>query len=237
MTMKKFLLLSCFCFAPSALAADITTLGILSQAEFRILSEDLGSALSYKPLTPAEPLGISGFDVGLEVTSTSMSKSSSEWLKATGSTVSDLYIPKLHIAKGLPFDMDIAGFYSRIPSTNITLYGGELRYAILPGGVAVPAVAIRGALTRLSGVTQLSLDTKSLDISVSKGFTLLTPYIGVGQVWTNSTPHAGALTAEKFTQSKVFGGININFGLTNFVLEMDKTGSTTSYGAKLGFRF
>lgn len=235
--MRKFLLLSCFCFTPTALAADITALGNLSQADFRILSEDLGSALSYKPLTPAEPLGISGFDVGVEVTSTSMSRSSAAWLQATGSTMSTVYVPKLHIAKGLPLDLDIAAFYSRIPSTNITLYGGELRYAVLSGGMAAPAVAIRGALTRLSGVTQLSLDTKSLDVSISKGFAIFTPYLGVGQVWTNSTPHAGTLAAEKFNQSKVFGGLNMNFGVSNFVLEMDKTGSATSYGAKLGFRF
>lgn len=235
--MRKLLLLSCFCFTPAVLAADITALETLSQADFRILSEDMGSALSYKPLTPAEPLGISGFDVGVEVTSTSMSRSSAAWLQATGSIVSTVYVPKLHIAKGLPLDLDIAAFYSRIPSTNITLYGGELRYAILSGGMAAPALAIRGALTRLSGVTQLSLDTKSLDVSLSKGFAIFTPYLGVGQVWTNSTPHAGTLTAEKFNQSKVFGGLNMNFGVSNFVLEMDKTGAATSYGAKLGFRF
>ena len=238
--MKKLLSLFCTlaCIAQPSLAANnITALGILSQPEFRIFSEDLGSALSYKAITPAEPLGITGFDIGVEVTSTDISRSSPEWLKASGSTISNLYIPKIHVAKGLPLNLDIAAFYSRIPSTDIKLYGGELRYAILAGGISMPAVAIRGAFTRLSGITQLSLNTKSLDISISKGFAFFTPYAGVGQVWVDSTPHAGALAAEKFTQGKVFGGLNMNFGLTNFALEMDKTGSATSYGTKLGFRF
>lgn len=240
--MKKLLPLFCAlsCFAQSGFAAnDITTLNVLSQAEFRILSEDLGSALSYKPITPSEPLGISGFDLGLEVTSTDMKRSSQAFSKATnnGSSISNLYVPKLHIAKGLPFNLDIAAFYSSIPSTNIKLYGAELRYAILEGGVASPAVAIRGSYTKLKGVTQLAFDTKGLDISISKGFALFTPYAGIGRVSTKSTPNVSGLVAESFSQSKVFGGINMNFGLTNFALELDKTGSANSYGAKLGFRF
>lgn len=238
--MKKLLPLffTLACFTQSTLASnDITTLGALSQAEFRNLSEDLGSALSYKPVTPAEPLGVSGFDLGLEVTSTDMKKSEPSWVKATGSSLSNLYVPKLHIAKGLPFNLDIAAFYSSIPSTNIKLYGAELRYAILEGGVTMPAVAIRGSYTKLSGVTQLSFDTKGLDISISKGFALFTPYAGIGHVSTNSTPNVSGLVAESFSQSKVFGGINMNFGLTNFALELDKTGSANSYGAKLGLRF
>lgn len=242
--MKKLLLLFCMlaCFTQSSLAAsNITRLDLLNQAEFRILSEDLGSALSYKPITPSEPLGISGFDLGLEVTSTDMKRSSQAMSKASnnnGSSISNLYVPKLHIAKGLPFNLDIAAFYSSIPSTNIKLYGAELRYAILEGGVTSPAVAIRGSYTKLKGVTQLAFDTKGLDISISKGLAMFTPYVGIGRVYVNSTPDATTgRTAEKFNQSKVFGGINMNFGLTNFALELDKTGSAKSYGAKLGFRF
>ncbi len=239
--MKKLLPLFCAlaCFAQPALAANITTLEALTQPEFKNLSENLSSALSYKPVTPAEPLGVTGFDVGLVVTGTDMTRSSAAWSKATGggSAISTLPIPKLHVAKGLPFNLDVAAFIAEVPTTNITLVGGELRYAILEGGITMPAVAVRGALTKLSGVNQLSLDTKSLDISISKGFSMFTPYAGVGQVWVNSTPNVTGLTAESFTQGKLFVGGNLNFGLINFALEADKTGAAKSYSAKLGVRF
>ena len=188
--MKKLLALFCTLgIAQPAMAASISNLGVLNQSEFRTLSEDLGAALSYKPITPAAPLGITGFDMGIEVTQTDMSKSAPLWSKVTndGSTVNHLYVPKLHIAKGLPLGIDVAAFYSRIPSTNFTLYGGELRYAILPGGLAQPAIALRGSFTKLSGVDQLALNTNGLDISISKGFAMFTPYAGIGQVWVNST--------------------------------------------------
>ena len=105
--MKKFLLLfvSLASISQSSFAAtNISTLFLLTQDEFRILSEDMGSALSYKPVTPAEPLGVTGFDVGLVVTSADVKRSSQSWSKATnnGEAINNLYIPKLHISKGLP---------------------------------------------------------------------------------------------------------------------------------------
>jgi hypothetical protein len=240
--MKKLLpLIALGCLAHSALAAnDITTLQGVSQAQFNDLSEDLGSALSYKPVTPAASLGVTGFDMGIEVTQTNMAKSAQLWSTITGGggTVNDLYIPKLHIAKGLPFGFDIAGFYSKIPTTNISLYGAELRYAIIDGGVTTPAVAIRGAYTKLNGVSVLALDTKSLDLSISKGFAMLTPYAGVGKVWTNSTPIPGfGLVEDSFSQNKLFAGANLNLGFTNLAMEWDKTGAARSLSLKLGFRF
>jgi hypothetical protein len=243
--MKKLLPLLCLIagFSSAASAADISTMQNLAQAEFKLLSEDLGSALSYKPVTPAEPLGITGFDLGIEVTSTDISKSSAALSKASGggSTLDTLIVPKLHVAKGLPFGIDVAAFVSAIPTTNIKLVGAELRYAIIEGGVAMPAVAIRGAMTRLSGVEQLAFNTKSLDLSISKGILMFTPYAGVGQVWVNSEANVaglgGVTLAESFTQSKVFVGTNINLGLTNFALEGDSTGGTKSYSLKMGFRW
>lgn len=241
--MKKLLPLLCLVagFSQSALAADITTLQSIGQANFRLLSEDFGSALSYKPVTPSEPLGISGFDIGVEVTATDISKSSAALAAASGgaSPISTLVIPKLHVAKGLPFGIDLAAFIASVPTTNIKLVGGEFRVALLSGGIAYPAIALRGAMTKLSGVDQLDFDTKSLDLSISKGFLMFTPYAGIGQVWVNSAPKgsASALASESFTQNKVFAGANLNLGLVNFDLEGDTTGGTSSYSLKFGFRW
>ncbi len=238
--MKKLLVLTCALgIAQPALAGNINLSNLTGgQAAFRNVSEDLGSALSYKGVVPAESLGVTGFDFGLEVTQTNLAKSATLWKNLSGNDISNLYVPKLHVTKGLPLNIDIGAFYSAVPTTDIKLYGGELRWAFIEGGVAMPAVAVRGALTKLSGVNQLALDTKSVDVSISKGFAMFTPYAGVGQVWTNSTPDAATgFTAESFTQSKVFAGANLNFGLTNLAVEFDKTGSAQSTSLKLGFRF
>jgi hypothetical protein len=104
----------------------------------------------------------------------------------------------------------------------------------------MPAIALRGSYTQLAGVDQLDFNTKGVDLSISKGFALFTPYGGIGKVWVTSTPK-NILTAtpseESLSQNKYFVGVNMNFVLVNIALEADKTGEDTSYGLKLGFRF
>jgi hypothetical protein len=239
--MKKILslLFSLGCFAQPVWAANIDNIGGLNQSEFKSFSEDLGSALSYKPVTPAEPLGILGFDLGIEVTDTKL-QNPALWTTATnGAFTSDsLVMPKIHAFLGLPLNFDVGAFYSKAPNADIKVYGGELRYAIIEGGTATPAVAIRGSLTKMTGVDQLSFDTKGLDVSISKGFAMFTPYAGVGEVWSDSTPNGiPTLTKESFNQNKFYVGCNINILLVNLDFEYDKTGSDQSYSAKLGVRF
>jgi len=221
-------------------AADINQIQLLGQAQFRALSEDLGAALSYKPLTPTEPLGITGFDIGIAATSTKL-QNTGVFTAAGAGDLTNLVVPSLRLHKGLPFGIDVGIMYSAVPSTNIKLVGGELRYALLSGGVAMPAIGIRGSYTKLSGVDQLEFSTRGVDLSISKGFLMFTPYAGIGKVWADSNPvgtaAAAGLTKESFSVNKAFVGLNLNFGLMNLAFEGDKTGDATTYGAKLGFRF
>ena len=218
-------------------ATNINSINLINQSEFRLLSEDLGAALSYKAVIPAEPLGITGFDISLEGNSTKL-ENAAVYKKATnGNSGNTLVVPKLHVHKGLPLGVDVGAFYSAIPNSNIKLWGAELRYALLKGGVATPALALRGSYSTLQGVNQLDFNTKGVDISISKGFTLVTPYAGLGKVWVSSTPvGVPGLVGEDFSYSKVFAGVNVNFGLVNIAVETDKTGKATSYSVKFGWR-
>jgi hypothetical protein len=240
MNLKRSLVAaSLFAVSIPALASNIDNLKALSQPEFRALSEDLGAALSYKPLTPTTPLGITGFDLGLAVTATKI-ENSAVLQKAGAGDHSTLPVPSLRLNKGLPLDIDVGLMVGAVPGTNIRLYGGELRYAIVSGGAALPAIGIRGSYTKLTGVDQLDFNTRGVDLSISKGFLMFTPYAGVGRVWAASTPKdipPPGLSKESFSLNKVFVGFNLNFGLTNVAFEGDRTGKATSYGAKLGFRF
>lgn len=238
--MKKLVATGILCaLAGGAQAAsNIDQINLLAQTEFRNLSEDLGSALSYKAVAPAEPLGIVGFDVGIEVSATSLQNKSAFNAACSGCDISTLYIPKLHAHKGLPLNLDVGVVYTSVPNSNIKLTGVELRYAFIEGGVAVPAVAVRGTYTKLGGVDQLDFSTTGLELTVSKGFAMLTPYAGVGNEWITSTPSASTdLAEEKFTQTKLYVGANLNLGLLNIDLEADKTGGAQTVSAKLGLRF
>jgi len=221
-------------FSIPAFASDFDQVQSLSQAEFANLAKDFTSVASYKSVTPAEPLGVIGFDVGAGVSATRL-EHSGIWKKA-GYEHSTVYMPRLHVQKGLPFGVDIGASLTAVPDSDIKLIGADIKYAIVPGNVALPALAIRGAATRLVGVDQLDLDTRSVELTASKGFLMFTPYAGVGKVWGSLTPNVGNLKKETPSANKVFAGVNVNLGLVNWVAEVDRTGDNQTVSLKLGFR-
>ena len=237
--MKKLaaVLLGFSCTTP-LLAQEIDQLQNLAQREFRLLSEDLGGALSYRPQTPTEPLGITGFDIGVGLTLARINNVALLERVTSDSASETIPVPTLRIHKGLPLGFDVGLSYAAIPGSNLEYIGGELRYALLLGGVAAPAIGVRGSLTKLRGVDQLELDTRGLDISISKGFAVLTPYAGVGRVWVESDPkNVAGLVKEEFELNKAFIGVGFRLALFNINLEADKTGDVEGFSIKAGLRF
>jgi hypothetical protein len=230
------LLLAAAC--PAA-AKDLNQIGALTQAEFRSFSEDLGSALSYKPLAPTAPLGLFGFDIGVAATGTKLKHQDLFNKASTTSGFSDtLVVPTVRGILGLPFGFDIAASYGAIPDTSAKVYGGALSWAFVSGNAAMPAIGVRGSYTQTKGINQLDFSTAGVDVSISKGFAFITPYGGLGRNYVSSTPSsATGLKSEEFGQNKVFAGVNFNVLLMNLALEWDRTGFVNSYGAKLGLRF
>lgn len=199
-------------------AADISFITGIAQNEFKSLSKEAGAALAYRNLAPAAPLGITGFDIGAEASAMSIDKSSPYWKAAFGNDTppSYLVVPKVRARKGLPFGIDVGAMYSYIPDTNIKLYGVEVSKSLLDGGVALPALSIRGTYTRLAGVDDLALNTFGADASISKGFLFITPYAGAGIVQINSeaqgklkSTYAPTLKSESISVPRYFGGVKI----------------------------
>jgi hypothetical protein len=219
--------------AGNALASDFNAIGTLNQTEFRAFSEDVASAVSYKGMIPAAGSGITGFDIGVFGAATEVAHRDVLRKAAGGASVpKGVPVAGVRFVKGLPFDIDVGVVSTQLPSTNVRATGGELRWAVLGGGLTVPAIAVRLSGMQLSGVNQLKMSTYGADISISKGFLFLTPYAGVGGVVVRSRAPGTTLKDEKFDMSKAFVGLKIGMGLANFVVEGDKTGDATTWGLK-----
>jgi hypothetical protein len=194
------------------------------QAKFKDLTQELGLAISSVQASPAEPLGIIGFDVGVEVTAAKISSKEGFWKDATSSKAPGyLPIPKLHVQKGLPFGIDVGATYSSAPGLDFSIVGAEVKYAILSGNIALPAVAVRAGYTKLMDVDALDLSTISADLSVSKGVTFVTPFVGVGMVKTSAKENVQGLDLKEEEQDiqRSFAGVKISLAVINFVFQAD----------------
>lgn len=220
-------------------AAEIDSIDQLAQAEFRTLSRDIAGAVSFKPLNPSQATGAAGFALGFNVGATRIGNES-VLVKAAGGDDVPAAIPyagvRLH--KGLPFNLDVGISYHTLPGAGVRATGGEIRWAVLPGGVALPAIALRATTASLSGVDNLRVRTNGWDVSISKGFAFVTPYAGVGRVHGRaSAPGVSSLSPESFDLDKWFAGVDFSLGLTHLAVETDRTGDARSIGFRVGLHF
>ena len=215
---------------------DLDGIEKLDQSQFKVFAENMVAATAYKATAPAEPLGVTGFDIGIGLTAVDLDKDIFELASDAGWDYSYLPVPRLFAQKGLPFDIDVGASYTDVPGV-FSLFGVELKKAILSGGVATPAVAVRISYSKLSGIDELDVENKGIDLSISKGFTVLTPYAGIGRTFSTVTPvDVPILKEEDIEDSVVYVGVNINLGV-NLGFEVNKTAGVTSYSGKVGIRF
>ncbi|HUS23661.1 MAG TPA: hypothetical protein VM369_01830 [Candidatus Binatia bacterium] len=230
-----FLLLSASLVAP-AFAATAIPEPCPCQPQFDAMAEDAIALVDYKALNPAEATGLAGFGIG--IVGSYLPVESSDWSIAAGEDVDGLAFVGLQVTKGLPLDLDVGAFYSYVPGTNIKAYGGELRYAILPGSTVSPALALRGSYSTVTGVENLDLSSTAVDLSLSKGFTFVTPYVGVGYLWGKAEPGPGTTLAEHDSnQTKAFVGLRLTLALLGITPEVERIGNRTLYNLRVGFSF
>jgi hypothetical protein len=228
--MKKLAVFFLLIWAAPVLAGDIDFQSTYTQQMFKDFSKEVGAAVIYRGVAPGHPLGLTGFDLGVESTFTKIHDNQDYWKKAMkdGNPPAYLTAPKLHLQKGLPLGFDVGVAVGKIVDTDLSYAGGEVRYSILKGGILEPNIAVRGSYSQTFGADQLDLKTYGLDISASKGFGVgvkIIPYVGIGQYWMDSKPknlNAGVhLDKETFYGTRFFGGARLQMALFTVTAEVD----------------
>ena len=211
-------------------------IGLLDQNIFSDLIEDLGNAVNFKAVSPSQPLANVDFDLGFTVSGIKIGSSALD-NKLTKKSPNSLYSQNFHLRKGLPLGFNVGAYYSSVVSSDIEFFGGELGYAILEDNAQLPELAVRGSYRLLTGIKNLDFSSTGLELSISKGFALLKPYAGISAVWIDGNPDVNNLTAETFTHTKYFAGLNFKLGMVTFAAEAGKSGDNASTSAKIGIRF
>ncbi len=219
-------------------AYKFDALSQLNQSEFKLVAQDLSATFADKPQSPAAGLGLIGFDVSATASATSI-ESADVLKKAAGghSVPKSLPTAGVRVEKGLPFDVDLGVSYVALPGTSASAMSGDVKWAFWGGGLVLPAVATRVFYTQVNGLGDMGLRSRGIELSISKGLAMVTPYAGVGIVASNASAKNSALKSESYSQSRVFAGVNANLLLINLGLEADKTGKDSSVNLKLGIRF
>jgi hypothetical protein len=201
---------------------------IPSNQDFRSLSSELGVIIAPKFLSPSDTIGYSAFQYSVEGAFTSIDHSAPYWCATeeskdcnAGFTKSG-WIPTFSILarKGiwLPLpSFEIGAGFIHVLSSSMYAATAYAKFGLHEGfhDWPIPSVAVRGAASRLMGSDQIDLTVASVDVSMSKRFSLdgtaaLTPYLGWNVLWI--VPRSEVI--DKTPQTDVVGNptdIRMNF--------------------------
>lgn len=171
----------------SVLATGRLDASTISQAQLDRYHEffhGLGAQNRMSPVETAASHGITGWRLGMGLVSSDVPEDSQELAgyEVTSQTqrpIETLVIPKIWMTKGLFYPVDIGFNYGASLSHQLNQVGGYLQWSIYEA-FALPAVAIRGGMSRIFGLASTEIKTESLELVSSYGVGIFAGYIGFG---------------------------------------------------------
>lgn len=171
---------------------------------FERIVSDLGVAMAPAVGSGAAGLGLRGFSLRLSTSITPIS--GRHWIAGSAgdsaaekslnsSPAGALAWNRLEVRKGLPFGIELGGSLGQGLATSLWTFSGELRVALFEGfrsGLgALPDVAVRAAYQGMAGSPDMSLQTLSFDVTLSKPYVVggrheLTPLVALQALFANA---------------------------------------------------
>jgi hypothetical protein len=214
-----------FVFAIPAAAWDIAP--DTSPEAFHAFNQRFGGDVYHYPRHGAAPLGLIGFDIYAEASADRGFDSSAAGGVVNGSlTGGAMTIGRVGVRKGLPGGVDLGVAYGApLGGAGLKLASADVQWAMIHGGVLSPAVSLRfTGTTTVGGSGTYDLRQGGAEILVSKGFTVLTPYVGAGVVSSRgrlSRIH-GSTLQETDTQGIAYAGITLSLLIPKITVEVEK---------------
>jgi len=193
-------------------------------------------AYSY-PRHGAAPLGLTGFEVFVDA---AVDRGFDD--EPFAATVIDgslsggfLAIARVGVRKGLPGGFDLGVTYGQALGGDVKLASADLQWAIIDGGVLSPALSVRVTGTETLSPHAYDLRQYGAELLFSKGFTVLTPFVGAGVVSSRGKLDGSRQSLrETETQAIAYAGVTLNLLLPKITVEVEKA-EVVQASVRVGF--
>lgn len=195
--------------------------------DFQAFHSRFSSGAYFYPRHGAAPLGLIGFEVYADATyDEGFDDEPFNDTAIDGDfTGGFLSVARIGARKGLPGGIDLGVAYGEALDGDLKLLSAEIQYAILKGGLVKPALSLRVTGSRSMDSETYDLDQYGAEVLLSKGFAVLTPYVGAGIVYSKGTLDRGSLLTafeEEETRGVIYGGVTLNLLLPKITVEIEK---------------
>jgi hypothetical protein len=147
-------------------------------------------------------------------------------------------VGRVGVRKGLPFGFDLGASYGRALGGDLDVVSVDLQKALLKGGALSPAFSVRATGSRSLGGGPYSFEQIGVEALASKGFTVLTPYLGAGVLYSDGSLDraGGGRTSTDFTRGFVYAGLTLNLLLPKITVEVER-GDVQQAAVRVAFGF
>ncbi len=204
---------------------------------FRVFHERFSDVVYHYPRHGAAPLGLIGFEVYVDAAVDQ--EFDDEGFE--GPVIDDdltgglLAVARVGARKGLPAGIDIGLAYGKVLESDLELISADLQWAIVEGGALTPALSLRLTGTQTLDSDSYDLEQYGAELLLSKGFAVLTPYIGGGFFYSESRLSSPTRTlTEDSTRGVLYAGATLNLLIPKITVEVEK-GEVIQYAAKVAF--
>jgi len=206
-------------------------------ADFTAFHRRFSSDLYPYPRHGAAPLGLVGFEFFADATYDSSFDSEPFFKTAVDGNLPGgaLSIGRVGVRKGLPGGFDLGVSYGEALGSKVRLVSAEAQYALLHGGLLEPALSLRVTGTRTVGSGPYDLHQFGAELLLSKGFTVLTPYVGAGLTYSRGRLDRSTTDlTDNATRAVAYAGLRLNLLVPKIVVEIEK-GEAVQGAVRIGF--
>ncbi len=243
MFVRRALLFSLFALSlPVLPAAAWQVRGDATQPQFEAFARRFAVVSHSFPRHGAAPLGITGFDVYADVAYDGEFGDDELASGAVRGGLPDdaMVITRIGARKGLPGGFDLGASVGEALDGDLRLVSADVQWAILKGGPLKPALSLRISGTETQSGGAFTHRALGAEVLASKGFAILTPYVGAGVIASRAKldrPRGLARFEDEHTQTVVFVGATLNLLLPKFTAEVERSEDTTQYALRVAFGF
>lgn len=244
-----------------AISPNLVFVKDVVDGEFNDFVAQAGTMTAYRSMAPAEPLGVTGFDISIGTSVVEVDEEywtnvidfidNATWwnldqvLKAKDASDEKIRpVLRVQVRKGLPYGFDIGATYARVEDTDtdITMWGGEIQYAVMKDTETTPALAVRSGYSQMNGIDDIKVKVYTADFVLSERFSRFTPYAGVGYMRAEGSYDGDnedldfLLEDQVYTHPRFFAGVQCAFfELAKLTIEAEGNKEMPVYSAKLSF--
>jgi hypothetical protein len=217
----------------------------LTKDEFKEFIAELGPVMRFRQVGDTTTLGKGNFDIGVQFANTLLNDPAGVW----NNTVSDptayhrlgrsISFPRVVARFGVSDRVDVGAFGGLDPNGKYGLLGVDTKIALLQQGPTMPvSVSIRPSIGTLIAPSEVWAGTASVDLSVSRAFGPVSPYVGVAATTSGAMERSKNVDLDPVDAGSALSYAGVSYRWRALVLsgEVEK-GSRVRYSFGIGTRF